>query len=226
VKDIIKEAYYKEEKNTDFQRLQEDDVFIKNFLAFYKHINKEQIVNDIKRIKELYPEKSEEYLSEICINNYAKKSSFWGGISAMPGCIPGLGTILQIGSALADTVNLLKTQAVLITGIANIYGFELSSEETFTDILLILSNNTHLDTVKEGNFRNEIIKGGGARIIKNILAGMSECFCRRSIMRFLPIAGIAAGAGMNYWSTMEIGRKANDFYKRKRYRRGNCYGKN
>ena len=209
------------EKNitkTFLEKVPEENIFIKNFLYLYNSLDRGQIEKDIDKLRNIYPEKHEDELVKICINNFAKKNSFWGGVSAMPGCIPGLGTVLQIGTALADSFALIRSQTVLILAIASLYGFNTSSEERVTEILMILSGNTSLQEADEAQFRTEVLKGGTARIIKNILAGMSGCFCRRSIFRFLPVAGIAAGAGMNYFSTKEMGKKADEFYRRKRYR--------
>ena len=209
------------EKNitkTFLEKVPEENIFIKNFLYLYDGLDRGQIEKDIDKLRNIYPEKHEDEIVKICISNFAKKNSFWGGVSAMPGCIPGLGTVLQIGTALADSFALIRSQTVLILAIASLYGFNTSSEERVTEILMILSGNTSLQEADEAQFRTEVLKGGTARIIKNILAGMSGCFCRRSIFRFLPIAGIAAGAGMNYFSTKEMGKKADEFYRRKRYR--------
>ncbi len=206
------------------EKIPDKDVFTKNFLRFYKTLDKEKILQDIKKLKEVYPEKSPEELSGICINNYAKKDSFWGGVSAMPGCIPGLGTLAQVGSAVADSLALIRSHAILILGIGTLYDFDPRDEERILEILMILSGNTDMEKADEAKLRKEIVKGGGTRIIKNLTASMSRCFCRRSIFRFLPLAGIVAGAGMNYYATRDMGKKAGEFYRRKRNRKG--YGWN
>ena len=201
------------------EKIPDEDVFTKNFLRLYKTLDKEKILGDVKRLKEMYPEKTPEDLSEVCINNYAKKDSFWGGISAMPGCLPGLGTIAQVGSAVADSLALIRSHAILILGIGTIYDMDPRDDERMIEILMILSNNMNLNKSDEAKLRQEVLKGGGARILKNIAAGMSRCFCRRSIFRFLPVAGIAVGAGMNYYATKDTGKKACEFYRRNRNRK-------
>lgn len=215
------EKTIKEEKNITKNipdKIPDENIFIKNFLYFYNTLDKEQIEKDIEKLRNIYPEKKDDELALVCINNFAKKNSFRGGLSAMPGCIPGLGTVMQVGTAIADSFALLRSQTVLILAIASLYGFNPSSEERITEVLMILSGNTSLQEADEGHFRTEVLKGGTARIVKNILAGMSGCFCRRSIFRFLPVAGIAAGAGMNYFSTVEMGKKAHEYYRRHRHR--------
>jgi hypothetical protein len=204
-------------------KIPDENIFIKNFLYLYESLDRMQIEKDIDKLRNIYPEKNEDELVKVCINNFAKKSSFWGGLSAMPGCIPGFGTVLQVGTALADSFALIRSQSVLILAIASLYGFNPSSEERITEVLMILSGNTSLQEADEARFRTEVLKGGTARIVKNILASMSGCFCRRSVFRFLPLAGIAAGAGMNYFSTVEMGKKAHEYYRRHRHREGRNY---
>ncbi|HPZ07090.1 MAG TPA: hypothetical protein PL110_03180 [Candidatus Eremiobacteraeota bacterium] len=204
------------EKSGYLQEIPEDDIFIKNFLRLYETLDKEQIDKDIQKLKQLHPDRTPEELVEVCVSNFAKKNSLWGGISAMPGSIPGFGTIVQLGTALADSFALIRSHAILILGISSLYGFDPYSKERIMDILIILSGKSEIPD--ETKFKTEVIKSGGARMVKNILAGMSGCFCRRSIFRFLPIAGIVMGGAMNYFSTKETGKRAGEFYGRKRHR--------
>ena len=189
--------------------------FLKNL--FFK-IDKEKISKKIDEMKKKYSMEQKKDLAARLINDKARWSSASGGASSLPGCIPGLGTAVEVGSVTLDLLNWLRMQTVLVLEIACLYNFNINTDERILDVLIILGEATGLSS-----FVNELKEQiAGRKATKPMLttakdlAWMIGChLLKRNIIRFIPIIGIFASASRNYKTTKAVGKEAISFYEKK-----------
>jgi|GEM_PF-780821 hypothetical protein len=115
-------------------------------------------VNDMK-IK--YPKLDNEKIAKKIANKIKRKCAIQGGLMAVPGAIPGPGSIIQIGVSLLDFSQLIKNQVYLIFSIGYCYG--ISDANTLKRVTLKCFSST-LDIDNVVDIKNPL----GEKLVKNL----------------------------------------------------------
>jgi len=114
----------------------------------------ENWVKEVRRENpELDRESLAEYIGDYLVWTYAKQ----GAALALPGAIPGLGTIVQlateIGATSADVALMVRNQAYLVFALGHCYGFE-ARQTLIQDTLICMGLWTNaLSITKSGTVR-------------------------------------------------------------------------
>ncbi|KXV77389.1 EcsC family protein [Acetobacter cerevisiae] len=162
----------------------------------------------------------EKIVSEKIISKYSSYSSLSGGLTAIPGAIPGVGTLISaIGGGTADLTACMKIQIDMTMLLATNYGWDLTDHDALHMTMLIaLSGGLEKLGVQTGapvaskagvKMLQQYLKGAVLVTVKEFFKKFGIAFSRKALEKSIPFGvGIAAGSGLNYILTQYIGKEA------------------
>jgi len=161
-------------------------------------------------------------VSSRLIKNSAIKSGVFGGLSASPGILPGIGTLgTLVISLTVDLVNLLRTQIELCFGIAAAYGVNMDEEELQAVTLALIGFSGTAEALKGISatvIRETVDKAAvghlqmGMGKAANTLARKIGLQTGSKMTRLIPFLGIPFCASINIASTMMVGKQARRYF--------------
>lgn len=123
--------------------------------------NTDEIFAFVNDIKTKYPKLDNNKLAKKIANKIKRKSAIQGGLMAIPGTIPGVGSMIQVGISIFDFSQLIKNQVYLIFSIGYCHG--ISDTDVLKRVTLkCFSSTLGIDNVVD--FRNPI----GKKMVKNL----------------------------------------------------------
>ncbi len=183
-------------------------------------------ISQIKDSLEIESSKPSENISDLISDKLIKRSIIKvgaiGGLTSIPGIIPGIGSVVGLTVALtADIMHLVRTQIELCCSIAFAYDIE-TNEETLTAMALaIIGFSGNRDAFKNisASILREIIDQSVSRYLQiGIEKAATSLFNKLGIKissritKILPILGIPIGAAINIASTKNIGNYAKKYF--------------
>jgi hypothetical protein len=166
--------------------------------------NTDQISAFVNDLKTKYPNLDNDKLAKKVAHKIKRKSAIQGGLMAIPGAIPGVGSIIQIGISLFDFSNLINNQVYLIFSIGYCYG--ISDIDKLKRVTLKCFGST-LDIDNIVDFRNPIGKKMVTNlsdkvirlIIKKLQKALAKKFIFNLILKLIPFGiGIILGS-ISHW---------------------------
>lgn len=184
----------------------------------------------LAKFKKIYAsDKSEEEILDLAaekiISNYSYYAAFVGGATGLTGIIPGLGTVIAAtGGATADIALAMKFQIEMTMALAEIYGQDITDEETKRLCLIIAGLGAINEAAKGGGktvgtkafikMAQQYLKGSTLQAVKEIFKKVGVTFTRKSLEKAIPFGiGSVIGFSANKGFTWYIGTKARDFFK-------------
>jgi uncharacterized protein (DUF697 family) len=163
---------------------------------------------------------SEKRLVDKIISHYSNRCAITGGATALPGLIPGIGTVAYLLTGpLADMVLLLKYEVEMTCALASAHGFDITlPEERQLALLLAAVKTSEVSSGK--NVLREIGEVSWTaiwnyaprRVSKAIIEVMAiialQLLLKRMLLKMIPFIGMAVGAGMNKVLTQRVGNQA------------------
>lgn len=168
--------------------------------------------------------RSEDHLCQRIVSHYSNRSALAGGVSSLPGMLPGAGTIaVAVGATFAEMAVVLKLEVEMCIALAAARGFDIHDPSERQLAFLLAAVRAH--EVERG--RNVLLDVGGIsmeallsyspreveKMLLHVLAfvGLDYGAKRlgRVVLRALPFVGIGLGAGMNKVLTARVGERAH-----------------
>ncbi len=162
-------------------------------------------------------------LAERAVARRSRQVALTGAVSAAPALVPGAGTAVEVGAALADVALLTASEVELVLLEAALYGRGLDDREgRRLDVLLALGmeagvvklrRDGAVDILGEHHTREELGAAGidrlAARVNRRLGRQVARRLARRHVKiiigRELPAIGIGLAAGYNLRSTRRVG---------------------
>ena len=166
---------------------------------------------------ELKGEALREATAAELIRGYSNRAAIAGGVSGLPGLIPGLGSIaLTIGGGLAELTFLLKWEVEMALALSHLYGFDIDDPRERQLGYLMASVGTYDATGK--NFFADVVKVEGTaiwnyapravgRMVVSAMAMVAAVYLWRGLLKAVPFLGMAVGSSMNKVLTQRVGRR-------------------
>jgi len=123
--------------------------------------NTDEILAFVNDIKSKYPNLDNDKLAKKVANKVKRKCAIQGGLMAIPGVIPGVGSMIQVGISLFDFSQLIKNQVYLTFSIGYCYGV-FDTDKLKRATLECFGYTLDINTVVD--FRNPI----GKKMVKNL----------------------------------------------------------
>jgi len=170
-------------------------------------------------------------LAKLMIRETRWRVAGTAAASGATAIVPGLGTVVAIGTATSQTLYALEQETELVLAIAMIYGRELAdSDERLLEALVVVGL-----TGGAVKLRDNLLIAGGQRVTVAAFRRLPEIWLGRAgnrvltrvlgrfltqravsvVARAAPMAiGVAAGAGFDWVAVTVLGRAAMGYYGR------------
>lgn len=182
------------------------------------------------RVKTLEAAKNKDTLRELTakelVRTISNRSAIAGGVSGLPGLLPGVGAIaLGVAGGLAELVVLLKFEVELALGLSHLYGFDIDKEEERQLAFLLASVGTYEAAGK--SFFADVAKvpqvalwnygpRRAGRLVVSAMTAVAAIYLWRGLFKAVPFVGIAVGTGVNKVLTARVGERCmNDLRVRR-----------
>lgn len=157
-----------------------------------------------------------EALAEQIIGDYSRRSAISGGVTALPGLLPGGGSaVALIGGVLADMTFMLKHDVEMILCLSYVFGHDIRDEKERWLAYVLAGMRTYqardrqnymvdllevqLDALPKYTPR-ELFK-----IAATVLGRVALLSVSRGFVKALPLIGIAVSASTNKFMTWSVG---------------------
>jgi len=181
----------------------------------------------VSALREKHPEMSDDGIADLLIRDAASRAGSVGAMVAVPGVIPGPGTVVSVALAAPEGPWLFREQVKLVLEIAEVFGFDPEDRAARTPEVEDLFGRA-LATVQLGNTGTQllimtVLRLGGRRraaLVVRLLAGAgalsarfgAAALRRRALLRRLPLLGIPVGALANAVCLTTVGTEARNRY--------------
>jgi hypothetical protein len=184
----------------------------------------EDIISLVERLR-AQAGPSRRALGQRLISHFSNRSALVGGATALPGLVPGLGTLaVALGSSLADMAAVLKLEVEMCLAIDAAYGYDIRLPEERQFALLLAAVKTH--EIQSG--RNALLDLGevsgtalwsygpreASKLLLQVLGAFGLVYATKyagqGLLRAIPFLGIGVGAGLNKMMSARVGERALD----------------
>jgi hypothetical protein len=177
------------------------------------------------------PDLGSDELARKLIRTTRRRVASTAAASGAVAIVPGLGTVIAIGTATSQSLYALEQETELVLAIAMIYGRELSgSDERLLEALVVVGLAGGAVKLRD----NLLVAGGqrvtveafrhlpgvwlgrtGSRVLTRVLGRALAQRTINVVARTVPMAiGMAAGAGFDWTAVTLLGRTAMRYYGR------------
>jgi hypothetical protein len=125
--------------------------------------NTDEIFAFVDDIQAKYPKLDKDKLAKKVANKIKRKCAIQGGLMALPGAVPGVGSMIQVGISVFDFSQLIKNQVYLIFSIGYCYG--ISDTDKLKRVTLKCFGST---------LNIDAVVGFGNLMGKNMLENLSD----------------------------------------------------
>jgi hypothetical protein len=189
------------------------------------------VQQQVNRLKFEKPGKTPRELSRLFINKARNKYASVGAVTALPGVIPGLGTVTQIaleaGAISADVALMLRYMAGICYGTGLIYGFDIQKdfENEFTLVLGIWAEVIIPEKAAAAKGEKITISHFDRHITDRIRNKMNQKIARKLVVKYgskrggtalgrlIPFGvGAVVGGTFNYMTIEKFGKAADGYF--------------
>jgi len=158
------------------------------------------------------------------VDRYAKLAAASGGVTALAGVVPGIGTVAaMVGGGLADATVSMKFQVDMTMCLARAYGWNLDDEDAKHLSMLIAACGalekfggdaaTSVASKAGVTMIRQYLKGSALTVVKELFKRVGITFTRKALEKAIPFGvGVAVSATVNYGLTRFVGAAALDWF--------------
>jgi hypothetical protein len=171
----------------------------------------------VSRLKKANPGLSRRGLCDIII----ARKAFWcagsGALTALPGTLPGLGTLLAlVGGTAFDLAGLTYFMSEMVTEMALVYDRDLRRQGTAREMVWIFMFSIGADAAGKNASRLAVSQMGRQAFVKvvgDLLVALGIRVSQRSLLKAIPFIGAIASGLVNYYFCRRAGRAVADYYE-------------
>ena len=170
-------------------------------------------------------------LERQLVRSGARRAAARGAISAAPAVIPGLGTGVELGAAVADQMVRLVAESSMVLGIAHLRGLDMTrtdlrrldillslgiaagAAELRDDVVAVGELEIPIADLHDGAIPRDAAVALGTAVAMGIVTSIARRRTAGVVLRLLPGgASVAAAAWYDWRATGEIGKCAIRYY--------------
>jgi hypothetical protein len=157
-----------------------------------------------------------ESIARQLIANYSTKSAISGGVTSLPGLLPGVGSALVLlGGALVDVAFTLKYEVEMVLCLTYLYGRDIRDERERW--LAYVMAGVHVHEARSGqNYLMDLVEAeldalpryAPRQLFKlagSIFGKLALLSASKGLARAIPLVGIVVGASTNKFMTNSVG---------------------
>jgi hypothetical protein len=162
----------------------------------------------------------QERVAHHIVSRYASLAATAGGVTALAGVIPGIGTaVAMIGGGATDAVVCMKLQVDMCMCLAAAFGHDLREPDARHLAFLIAAGGalekagveatTQIASKAGVNMLRQYLKGAALQAVRELFKKVGIVFTRKALEKGLPFGiGVVLGAGGDYALTQYVGAQA------------------
>ena len=170
------------------------------------------------------PDRHQERVADHVVSRYCRYAATSGGVTALAGVIPGIGTaIAMVGGGAADVVVSMKLQVDMCMCLAEAFGHDVREPDAQHLAFLIAAGGALEKAGVEGGVKvaskagvsmlRQYLKGAALQVIKELFKRIGITFTRKALEKALPFGiGVVFGVGGNYAMTKFVGGQAKKWF--------------
>lgn len=183
----------------------------------------------VERLRRQHPDATPDELARELIRTTRRRVAATGAASGAAAIVPGLGTLVALGTVGSQAVYALEQEIELVLAVAMIYGHELSgSDERLLEALVVVGIAGGAVKLRENviiaggeriavsalrRFPGHVLGHAGSHVLARVLARVVGTRAAGSVLRVAPLAvGVAVGAGFDWAAVSGLGRAAVRYY--------------
>lgn len=176
----------------------------------------EEYLGQARKKKLASEAETREAAAAAVVSYFSTRAAISGGLAATPALIPGVGSLAAVlGGTLADMGFLLKYEVEMALVLSHLHGFDIRKEEERQLAFLLASVGTY-DAKSGRNAFLELAQVEGitlwkyaphevSKMLVSVMTRIALLQLSRSMVRALPLVGIAVGSSMNKVLTSRVG---------------------
>lgn len=176
----------------------------------------EEYLGQARKKKLASEAETREAAAAAVVSYFSTRAAISGGMAAVPALIPGVGSLAALlGGTLADMGFLLKYEVEMALVLSHLHGFDIRKEEERQLAFLLASvgtydaksgRNAFLDLAQvEGITLWKYAPHEVSKMLVSVMTRIALLQLSKSMVRALPLVGIAVGSSMNKVLTSRVG---------------------
>jgi hypothetical protein len=177
------------------------------------------------------PGLSADQLARLMIRRTRRRVAASAAASGAAAIVPGLGTVLSLGTAAGQSLYALEQEVELVMAVSILYGHELQgSDERLMESLLVVglaggavklrdavlvSGGQQVTVAAFRRLPAAFMARAGSHVLGRVVARIASTRAAGAVAKAAPLAvGMAAGAGFDWFAVTALGRAAVRYYGR------------
>lgn len=187
----------------------------------FDHVNKKDIKKRVEKLKKNKKDLNTEDICRILIKKKSRWCAAAGALTALPGAVPVLGTIVAIvGGTLFDMTAVGFFITELILEVAAAHDRDLDISGTSREAVWVMVSSIGAGAAGRGLTKLTVGQLTGRafnRLIEQVLIGLGIRASQRTILRIIPFVGMLIAGGVNYYTCKKVGDLALKYYAENSY---------
>lgn len=187
----------------------------------FDHVNKDSVRKRVEKLKKKKAHLSEEEICRLLIKRKCRRCAAVGAITALPGAIPVLGTLVAIiGGTFIDMTAMGYYITEMILEIAVVYNRNLKISGTSREAVWVFVSSVGAGVAGKGLTGLTLGQLSGRvfqRLIERALLSLGIRASQRTILRIIPIIGMIAIGIINNYTCRKVGEYVADYYAENAY---------
>jgi len=200
-----------------------------NALASALRAREPAVRERVDKLRAEHPFETPDQIAQRLLRSARRRVAATGAASSASAIVPGLGTLIAVGTVTSQSLYALEQETELVLAIAIAYGHELAgSDERLLEALLVVgiaggavklresvlvAGGERLTVAAVRSLPAHALAGPGSHLLARVLTRLLGRRAVTAVVRLAPVAvGMAAGAGFDWLAVSALGRAAIRYY--------------
>lgn len=185
----------------------------------FEHINRDDIKKRVEKLKKNNPSLSRDDLCRLIIRNKCKWCCGAGAVTALPGAVPVVGTLVAIiGGTALDIVAMGYFTSEMILEIAAIHNRDLDISGTSREAVWVMVSAVGASAAGKSLTTVSQLTGRAiVSMLEKALLTIGIKATQRTILRVIPFVGILITGAVNYYTCKKVGEYVAKYYSTNSY---------
>ncbi len=187
----------------------------------FDYVNKDEVKKRVEKLKRKKPGLSREEISRLIVRKKCRLCAAAGAVSAVPGAVPGLGTLVAlVGGTVLDVIAVGYFISEMIMEVAAVHNRDLEGHDTTREAVWVFVSAVGAGAAGKGLTRAAVSQLSGrafTRLFERVLLTLGFRVTQRTIFRIIPFIGIFIIGAVNFYTCEKVGEYVIKYYDKNEY---------
>lgn len=187
----------------------------------FDYVNKDEVKKRVAKLKRKKPGWSREEISRFIVRKKCRLCASAGAASAVPGAVPGLGTLVAlVGGTIFDVFAVGYLISEMILEVAAVHDRDLEGNDTSREAVWVFVSALGAGAAGKGLTRvavSRLSSSAFTRLFERVLLSLGFRVAQRTIFRIIPLIGIFIIGAVNFYTCEKVGEYVIKFYDKNEY---------